>query len=500
MGVCTRPSNGPGDFRVKIHIPILFCLLIFFGCAARQTAVKPGESTALERKKPVAPKMTIDMGIDKLTRQVSQSLASEKRPKIAVVDLLGPNDNHTQLGYFISEKLVTKLFISGRFEKVLERKLLRHLLVQQKIEMEGYFDQDTVKSICGKIGIDALVTGFITDCGSQVDVNLRLINTKGEIMSVAEAQIEKDRVVNLMLQGVKRATLTIATTPSDVEASVAAGDEVVRSIDGIAVFRNVPRGNRSIIITARGYETVQESIYLNDDRSITIALVPKRATLTLRVIPPQSRILFDGEDKGEASQGVMVLRDVLSGKHTILASAEGYVPETREIELYEDRAISIKLVTDPLTKIANLKQDNPDFDIDIWTDKKRYHIGEEIRFHFRSDRDCYLTLIDYDPNGNVTVLFPNRYYQNNFIRAGKTYTIPGSEYGFKLNIEPPPGIEKIKAIATTEPLSLFNLDFAKDFFPTVERSNTRGMRGITIALDNLPKFNWAENTCTISIR
>lgn len=327
-----RLDDGSRTIGLKTHMLILACLLLSFGCAARQGEIKPGGSTPSKKEERVAPAMTLEMGIDKLAREVSQSLPLEKRPKIAVVDLLGPNNNHTQLGSFIGEKLITKLFISGRFEKVLERRLLRHLLMQQKIEMEGYFDQDTVKSVCGKIGIDAMVMGFITDCGSRVDVNVRLINTNGEILSVAEAQIERDQVVNTMLQGVKKATLKVAVDPSHVEVSLAVGQEMVRTIDGIAIFRDLPQGNRSIIVTARGYETVQESIYLNDDRSMTIPLTPKKATLTLRVAPPQGEILLDGENKGRASQGKMVLRDVLSGKHTILARAEGYLPETREIE------------------------------------------------------------------------------------------------------------------------------------------------------------------------
>ena len=277
--------RGFGNSRLKIHIFILFSLFIFFGCADTQKVIKPEVPIPLEPEKPVPPekpippKMTIDRGIDKLVRDVTKSLASERRPKIAVVDLLGPNDNHTQLGSFISEKLITKLFISGRFEKVLERKLLRDVLVQQKIEMEGYFDQDTVESIVGKIGIDAIVMGFITDYGSRVDVNIRLIDTNGEILSVAEAQIDKDQAVNTMLQGVKKATLTVVVNPSDVKASVTVGEKVVRCIDGIAVFRNVPQGNRSIIITAQGYEMVQESIYLMDDRSMSIPLTPKKAFL-----------------------------------------------------------------------------------------------------------------------------------------------------------------------------------------------------------------------------
>ncbi len=303
-------------------------------------------------------KMTIDMGIDKLARQVTQSLAPEKRPKVAVVDLLGPNNDHTELGSFISEKLISRLFTSGRFEKVVERRLLRDLLLQQGIETKRYLDQDAVRSICEKIGVDAIVMGSITDCGSKVDVNIRLVNTNGEIMSVAGAQIDKDQVPGI-LQGVKEATLTVAINPAGVEASVAVGDRVLKSINGVAVFGNLPQGNRSIIVAAKGYEIVQESVYLTGDRGIIIHITPRKITLTVRITPPEGEILFDGENKGKASHGVMVLGDVLSGKHTILARAEGYLPETREIEAYENKVISIELLSDSLIKIGNLKQDKP---------------------------------------------------------------------------------------------------------------------------------------------
>jgi hypothetical protein len=486
MGICKPLSKGFGIITLKTHVLAMVSVLMVLGCTGPQREERPL-------------KVTTNMAINKLASEISKSLPLERQLKIAVVDLLGPNDNQTQLGSFISKKLSRKLFVSGRFEKVLEQKLLRDLLMQQKIEMEQYFDQDTVKSVCEKIGIDAMVMGFITDCGSRVDLNVRLIDTKGEILSVADAQIDRDQVQS-MLRGVKKATLTVAVDPADVEAVVTTGDRVLKSIDGTAVFRDLPQGKRSIIVTAKGYKVVQKSVYLTDSRAIALPLTPRRVTLTLRIAPPQGEIVFDGESKGKASQGVMVLRDVPSGKHTVLARAEGYLPETREIELCESKTISMELLSNPLMKIMNLKQDKLSFNIDIWTDKETYRLDEEIGLYFRSDKDCYVTLIDYEPNGNVKILFPNRYNQNNFVKAGKTYVIPGSEYSFKLNIVSPTGIETIKAIATTKPLSLFELDFSRDFFPQVDRTNTRGMVGISIALDRLADYSWAEDTCTINIR
>jgi hypothetical protein len=166
----------------------------------------------------------------------------------------------------------------------------------------------------------------------------------------------------------------------------------------------------------------------------------------------------------------------------------------------EKPVTSVDLTPDPLTKILNLKQDKPSFNIDIWTDKKRYRAGEVIRFFFRTDRDCYLTLIDYETSGAIKVLFPNLFHQSNYIKEGRTYSIFDPESEVKLTVEPPTGIEKVKAIATTEPLSFFDLDFAKNCFASVERGNHRDMRSMSMALDSLPEYTWTENICTISIR
>jgi len=322
-------SSRFGDVMVKTPVLILVSFLIFFSCAARQKGTIPS-------------KASIDIVIDELASELTDSLPPEKRPKIAVADLLGPVSDHTQLGSFISEKLMTRLFLSGRFEKVLERKLLGDLLALQRIEMEGYFDEDTIKSLCGKIGVDAVLMGFITDCGSSIDVNVRFIDTNGEILSVAETQFDKDGVQG-MLEASKKATLTVVLGPPDVEACVTVSDKALKSVNRVAVFRDIPRGNRTIVIAAKGYETVQESVYLTGDRTITVYLTPKKITLTVRITPPQGEIIVDGETRGKACEGVMVLRDVPSGKHTILAQAEGYLPKQRQIELYEDKAISINL-------------------------------------------------------------------------------------------------------------------------------------------------------------
>jgi len=92
--------------------------------------------------------------------------------------------------------------------------------------------------------------------------------------------------------------------------------------------------------------------------------------------------------------------------------------------------------------------------VQIWTDNRVYRIGERLRIHFKSDWDCYVFFYLETADGQTSLLFPNQYDDNNFIHAGRMYTIPNSNYGFELTIAPPLGVERIKVLATTDPLKV----------------------------------------------
>jgi hypothetical protein len=98
--------------QLKNLIPIMILFFLASGCAVDKKGIKTSQQSGI-------PPISLENGIDKLAKDITESLPIEKKLKIAVVDLLGPNDVHTQLGSFVSEKLITKLYKSRRFEKVL---------------------------------------------------------------------------------------------------------------------------------------------------------------------------------------------------------------------------------------------------------------------------------------------------------------------------------------------------------------------------------------------
>ncbi len=80
-----------------------------------------------------------------------------------------------------------------------------------------------------------------------------------------------------------------------------------------------------------------------------------------------------------------------------------------------------------------------------------YRVGDVIEIYFLANRDCYITLLNIGTSGALTVLFPNRIYPNNFVRANEMHVIPGQHYGFTYQLQGPPGIERLKVIATLSP-------------------------------------------------
>jgi hypothetical protein len=67
--------------------------------------------------------------------------------------------------------------------------------------------------------------------------------------------------------------------------------------------------------------------------------------------------------------------------------------------------------------------------IDVWVDRgdrATYRPGDRLWVFFRVDRPCFVTIIDYAPDGRVDVVYPNRWSGSSLVRPGRTYRVPES--------------------------------------------------------------------------
>jgi tRNA A-37 threonylcarbamoyl transferase component Bud32 len=78
--------------------------------------------------------------------------------------------------------------------------------------------------------------------------------------------------------------------------------------------------------------------------------------------------------------------------------------------------------------------------------------GQEVRFRVTVERDAYVGLWTFDPQGRATQLFPNDAEPDYLVRAGEPRTVPGKEYSIVAEVGK--GVEQVRVVASSKPWDL----------------------------------------------
>jgi TolB-like protein len=166
----------------------------------------------------------LELSIKEIAKELATQLKEKAAKKIAVVSFSDLNGYESALSSFISEELITALFSEGKFD-VVERRELDRVLQEQQKYTQNIFDKNTVAELQKLLGIDAIITGSITDLGEKIKLNTRAISVEtGKVFAAASASIDKDKVIENLLQqsaassGIdgKTPKTGLMTQPSDV--------------------------------------------------------------------------------------------------------------------------------------------------------------------------------------------------------------------------------------------------------------------------------------------
>lgn len=151
-----------------------------------------------------------------------------------------------------------------------------------------------------------------------------------------------------------------------------------------------------------------------------------------------------------------------------------------------------------------------DLAVEVWVRHARsgksdqaYRIGDQVRVCVKPTQDCYLTLLNLAPDGELTILFPNRHNQNNRIQGGITQEVPSDGYGFNIVLEEPCGVDRVKAIVTKDPAPLVETQFGPDgeFFNTVAATATaRAMRVVAAEVKSIGERKWAAASVQFEVK
>jgi len=179
---------------------------------------------------------TLDQGITELATQITTSAKQEEKQRIAVLPFHELDGQPTILGTYLAEELVTKLFQLGNF-KIVERQLLDKVMGELRIQRSGAIDPATAKEIGRIAAVGAIVTGSITELGTHVAVNCRLIDTTtGEVFGAAQTKIAKDedviKIINLTVSaaGTTNGQVTNATSKAIATKDIASLRVTLKSV------------------------------------------------------------------------------------------------------------------------------------------------------------------------------------------------------------------------------------------------------------------------------
>lgn len=142
----------------------------------------------------------LDNSLADLSGQIASEMQSKQRQVIAVIEFSDLDGRVTELGKYISEELITRLFRTGKFQ-VIERQLMIKVIKEHELNLSGLVDESSAKELGRILGVDAICSGTITDLVSQVKVNARLISTEtGSLFAVATVSIAKDEVISSLME------------------------------------------------------------------------------------------------------------------------------------------------------------------------------------------------------------------------------------------------------------------------------------------------------------
>ncbi len=114
--------------------------------------------------------------------------AEFQKTKLAVLDfqLQGQGHETVDMGKIVAEWLITALVKEGRFE-VVERRLLRKILDEQKLVMAGVVAENSATQLGKLLGVKVIISGSVMKFQNVMEVNARIIDVESASIITAES-------------------------------------------------------------------------------------------------------------------------------------------------------------------------------------------------------------------------------------------------------------------------------------------------------------------------
>ncbi len=233
--------------------------------------------------------------------------------------------------------------------------------------------------------------------------------------------------------------------------------------------------------------------------------------------PTSARVIVSGVYELDKDGSLWVsAKLVRASDRAMEATSETVIPQSalREKDLRELRTSGRPDAPEPIVQgpaptqtyddwveqFWNVRNPSAAFTVELRPERTSYRVGEQATFLFRTDRDCYLSVVNIGTSGGWIMLLPNKWRPDPpLVRAADGWVkIPGSADGFDFTVGPPIGEERVKAICTTRPISLVqNIDLSGGLFQ-LSRGKESRFRDLSVTQAVVRDEDWSEARTRIS--
>jgi hypothetical protein len=251
--------------------------------------------------------------------------------------------------------------------------------------------------------------------------------------------------------------------------------------------------------------TAEGIVSLGDDTTVAEAKARSRDEARRKAIE---------QAVGSFVKGQTVVYNAQLAEDLVRSLVRGIVVEEQVVEegmrqLRQDSgAPALQYATKLRAKVKPVRVEHKgDFTLRTSLNKTVFQEKEEMRITAVPSKDAYIHIFNVGQDDTVTVLFPNRFAQNNFVDAQKELVFPDEAQrtmGIHLRVFPPAGankaLEKIKLIATTKRIDLLRGKIREGVYQVYPGKDTALVTDLLKELSVLDESEWAETTVPYEVR
>jgi PKD repeat protein len=184
-----------------------------------------------------------------------------------------------------------------------------------------------------------------------------------------------------------------------------------------------------------------------------------------------------------ASHTVTLTLPLSAATETFTATADYYGQVAESNETNNQRQVTIAAAAPPIS-------------FSLALDRPSYTVGDPVRITVVLSRAAYVYLVEIDPTGKATLIFPNYWERDPRLPAGTTQ-LPRASY--TITASTPAGTEELYGFASETPIPYFPTSFSPGF-PTLATNGANFLAQVRAWLQaNVPAGSWAEASTLFTV-